>query len=71
VTGHSIHAAAVMGQLRTTTAALARLGHPAEQITAQHSTVVAAGTDEAGATCLYAACDPASRQPSPPAPHNP
>ena len=29
VTGHSIHAAALMGQLRTTTAALARLGLPA------------------------------------------
>jgi PAS domain S-box-containing protein len=62
VTGHSIHAAALMGQLRTTTAALARLGHPAEQIMAQLSTVVAADGDEAGATCLYAAYDPASRR---------
>jgi PAS domain S-box-containing protein len=62
VTGHSIHAAALMGQLRTTTAALARLGHPAEQIMAQLSTVVAAHGDEAGATCLYAAYDLASRR---------
>ena len=62
VTGHSIHAAAIMGQLRTTTAALARLGHPAEEIMAQLSNVVAAHGDEAGATCLYAAYDPASRR---------
>ena len=34
VTGHSIHAAAIMGQLRTTTAALARLGHPPQEIMA-------------------------------------
>jgi PAS domain S-box-containing protein len=62
VTGHSIHAAAIMGQLRITTAALARLGHPADQIMAQLSSVVAAHGDEAGATCLYAAYDPASRR---------
>jgi len=62
VTGHSIHAAALMGQLRTTTAALARLGHTAEEIMAQLSTVVAADADEAGATCLYAAYDLASRR---------
>jgi hypothetical protein len=62
VTGHSIHAAAIMGQLRTTTAALARLGHPPEVILAQLSRVVAAHGDEAGATCLYAVYDPASRR---------
>jgi len=62
VTGHSIHAAAVMGQLRTTAAALARLGHPAEEIMAQLGRVVAAHGDEAGATCLYAAYDPTSRR---------
>jgi PAS domain S-box-containing protein len=62
VTGHSIHAAALMGQLRTTTAALARLGHPPEEIMAQLSNVVAADSDEAGATCLYAVYDPASRR---------
>ncbi|HEX3387630.1 MAG TPA: SpoIIE family protein phosphatase, partial [Streptosporangiaceae bacterium] len=61
VTGHSIHAAAIMGQLRTTTAALARLGCPPEQIMAQLSGVVAEHGDEAGATCLYAVYDPASR----------
>jgi len=62
VTGHSIHAAAVMGQLRTTTATLARLGCPPEQIMTQLSGVVAAHGDEAGATCLYAAYDPKSRR---------
>jgi serine phosphatase RsbU (regulator of sigma subunit) len=62
VTGHGIHAAAVMGQLRTTTAALARVGCPPEKIMAQLGGMVAAHGDEAGATCLYAAYDPASRQ---------
>jgi PAS domain S-box-containing protein len=62
VTGHGIHAAALMGQLRTTTAALARLGCPPEQIMAQLGGVVAAHGEEAGATCLYAAYDPKSRR---------
>jgi PAS domain S-box-containing protein len=62
VTGHGTHAAALMGQLRTTTAALARLGHPPGQIMAQLSALVAAHGDEAGATCLYAEYDPASRR---------
>ncbi|HEX4660333.1 MAG TPA: GAF domain-containing SpoIIE family protein phosphatase [Streptosporangiaceae bacterium] len=62
VTGHGIHVAAIMGQLRTTTAALVRLGCPPDQIMTQLSGVVAAHGDEAGATCLYAMYDPASRQ---------
>ena len=62
VTGHGIHAAAIMGQLRTTTAALARLGHPPEQIMGQLSGVVAEHGEETGATCLYALYDPASRR---------
>jgi PAS domain S-box-containing protein len=62
VTGHSIDAAAIMGQLRTTTAALARLGHPPEEIMGQLSGVIAEHGDEAGATCLYAQYDPASRR---------
>ncbi len=62
VTGHSIRAAAIMGQLRTTTAALARLGHPPEEIMGQLGGVVAADGDEACATCLYAVYDPASRR---------
>jgi len=62
VTGHGIHAAAIMGQLRTTTAALARLGCPPDQIMAQLSGAVAAHGEEIGATCLYAVYDPASRR---------
>jgi len=62
VTGHGIHAAALMGELRTTTAGLAHLGCPPGQIMAQLSRVVAADSDEAGATCLYAVHDPASQR---------
>jgi PAS domain S-box-containing protein len=62
VTGHGIRAAAIMGQLRTTTAALARQGCPPDQIMRQLNGVVAAHGDEAGATCLYAVYDPASRR---------
>jgi hypothetical protein len=62
VTGHGIHAAALMGQLRTTTAALARLGCPPAEIMTQLSGVVAGHGEEAGATCLYALYDPASRR---------
>ena len=62
VTGHSIQAAALMGQLRTTTAALARLGHPPEEIMGQLSDVVAEHGEETGATCLYALYNPASRR---------
>jgi PAS domain S-box-containing protein len=62
VTGHGIHAAAIMGQLRTATAALARLGHPPEEIMAQLSGMVAGDGEETGATCLYAQYDPASRR---------
>jgi serine phosphatase RsbU (regulator of sigma subunit) len=62
VTGHGIHAAALMGQLRTTTAALARLGHLPEEIMGQLSDVAAGHGEETGATCLYALYDPASRR---------
>jgi PAS domain S-box-containing protein len=62
VTGHGIRAAAMMGQLRTTTAALVRLGCPPGQIMSQLSAVVAAHGEEAGATCLHAVYDPSSRQ---------
>jgi PAS domain S-box-containing protein len=62
VTGHGIQAAAIMGQLRTTTAALARLGCTPEEIMARLSAVVADHGEETGATCLYAQYDPASRR---------
>jgi PAS domain S-box-containing protein len=60
--GHGIRAAAVMGQLRTTTGALARLGCPPDQIMRQLSGVVAAHGDEAGATSMHVQYDPASRR---------
>jgi PAS domain S-box-containing protein len=62
VTGHSIHAAATMGQLRTTTAALARLGTPPAQIMRQLNCVVSEHGEETGATCLFAQYDPATRR---------
>jgi PAS domain S-box-containing protein len=62
VTGHGIHAAATMGQLRTTTMALVRLGCPIDEILAQLSAVVATQGEEAGATCVHAIYDPASRR---------
>lgn len=62
VTGHSIHAAAIMGQLRTTTATLARLGCRPEKIMTQLSDVVAEDGEETGATCLYAQYDPTTRR---------
>jgi serine phosphatase RsbU (regulator of sigma subunit) len=62
VTGHGIRAAAIMGQLRTTTAALAAQGSQPDEIMRQLSAVVAAHGEEAGATCLHALYDPASRQ---------
>jgi PAS domain S-box-containing protein len=62
VTGHGIRAAAIMGQLRTTIAALARLDCPSEEIMRQLDRVVAAHGEEAGATCLQAVYDPRSRR---------
>ena len=62
VTGHGLRAAAIMGQLRTTTAALARTGCPPGQIMHQLNDLLAAHGDEAGATCLYATYDPGSRR---------
>jgi PAS domain S-box-containing protein len=62
VTGHGIHAAAIMGQLRTTTATLARLGRPPEEIMHQLSRLLADHGMEAGATCLYTLYDPGTRR---------
>jgi PAS domain S-box-containing protein len=62
VTGHSIRAAAIMGQLRTTTATMTRLGLPPEQIMQQLSRLLADHDSETGATCLYALYDPATRR---------
>jgi serine phosphatase RsbU (regulator of sigma subunit) len=62
VTGHGIQAAATMGQLRTTTDALAHLGCPPDQIIRQLSHMVATHGNEAGATCLHAVYDPQTRR---------
>ena len=62
VTGHGIRAAAIMGQLRTTAAALARLGCPPDDIIPQLSGVVSTHGEEAGATCVHAVYDPGSRR---------
>ncbi|MFG2140012.1 SpoIIE family protein phosphatase [Streptomyces sp. NPDC048650] len=57
VMGSGINAAATMGQLRTTTRALADLDlDPAEVL--RHLDHIAAGLDPAFATCLYAVYDP-------------
>ncbi|HTU76345.1 MAG TPA: SpoIIE family protein phosphatase [Trebonia sp.] len=62
VTGHGIHAAAVMGQLRTTIAALARLGSAPQEIMQQLSHLLADNDTETEATCLYALYDRATRR---------
>jgi PAS domain S-box-containing protein len=62
VTGHGIHAAAIMGQLRTTTVTLARLGCSPGDIMHQLSRLLADHDAEAGATCLYALYDPGTRR---------
>jgi len=62
VTGHGIQAAATMGQLRTTIAALADLPGPPGHVMRRLSRMVAARGDEAGATCLHAVYDPRTRR---------
>jgi PAS domain S-box-containing protein len=62
VTGHNIRAAAIMGQLRTATATLARLARPPDEIMGQLSRLLAGHGAEAGATCLYALYDPRTRR---------
>jgi serine phosphatase RsbU (regulator of sigma subunit) len=62
VAGLGIHAAAIMGRLRTATATLAHLGRPPGEIMGPLSRVAAGHGEETGATCLYALYDPASRR---------
>ncbi|HEX3963650.1 MAG TPA: SpoIIE family protein phosphatase [Trebonia sp.] len=62
VTGHSIRAAAIMGQLRTATVTLTRLDRPPEEIMRQLSRLLADDDVEVGATCLYARHDPRTRR---------
>ncbi|MFD8079369.1 SpoIIE family protein phosphatase [Streptomyces sp. NPDC059718] len=59
VMGHGVHAAAVMGQLRTTVRTLARLDiPPAELLRSLDAAVADVGENEM-ATCVYAVHDPA------------
>jgi PAS domain S-box-containing protein len=61
VTGHDISAASLMGQLRTATRTLATLDLAPAQILTRLDQITAELTDaETSATCLYAACDPAT-----------
>jgi GAF domain-containing protein len=58
VTGHDIHAASVMGQLRTATRTLATLGlTPAEILTRLDQIAADLTDEETSATCIYAVHD--------------
>ncbi|WP_327279408.1 SpoIIE family protein phosphatase [Streptomyces sp. NBC_01205] len=60
VMGHGIHAAAVMGQLRTAVRTLARHGVPPTQLLRSLDSAVADLGEDEMATCVYAVHDPAT-----------
>ncbi|MGV9560545.1 SpoIIE family protein phosphatase [Streptomyces sp. NPDC003522] len=60
VMGHGIHAAAVMGQLRTAVRTLARHDVPPDRMLRSLDAVVADMGEDEMATCVYAVHDPAS-----------
>ncbi|MFF9012528.1 SpoIIE family protein phosphatase [Streptomyces sp. NPDC014870] len=60
VMGHGIHAAAVMGQLRTAVRTLARHGVPPAELLHSLDAVVADLGEDEMATCVYAVHDPAT-----------
>ncbi|WP_137992403.1 SpoIIE family protein phosphatase [Streptomyces vilmorinianum] len=60
VMGHGIHAAAVMGQLRTAVRTLARHGVPPARLLRSLDAVVADLGEDEMATCVYAVHDPAT-----------
>ncbi|MFJ8631959.1 SpoIIE family protein phosphatase [Streptomyces sp. NPDC093568] len=62
VMGHGIHAAAVMGQLRTAVRTLARLDTPPGEVLRALDAAVADLGDNEMATCLYAVHDPLTGQ---------
>ena len=62
VTGHDIHAASLMGQIRTVTRTLARLDLTPVQVLTQLDTMVTEMGADVSATCVYAAFDPGSRR---------
>ncbi|WP_167505156.1 SpoIIE family protein phosphatase [Streptomyces malaysiensis] len=57
VMGKGIHAAAIMGQLRTATRAFSRLDLPPAKVLC-HLDEITPSLGESIATCLYAVCDP-------------
>jgi serine phosphatase RsbU (regulator of sigma subunit) len=57
VMGKGVHAAAIMGQLRTATRALARLDMPPAELM-HHLDDIAGSLGDSIATCVYAVCDP-------------
>jgi PAS domain S-box-containing protein len=59
VMGKGVHAAAIMGQLRSATRAFARLGLPPDRMLAQLDGI-AESLGDSIATCVYALCDPAT-----------
>lgn len=59
VMGKGVHAAAIMGQLRTATRALARLDLPPAELLYHLDDIAASlGDSDSMATCLYVVCDP-------------
>ena len=59
VMGKGVHAAAIMGQLRTATRALARLDLTAAELLSHLDDIAASlGDSDTLATCLYVVCDP-------------
>jgi serine phosphatase RsbU (regulator of sigma subunit) len=62
VIGHDIRAASLMGQIRTVTRTLASLDLSPADVLTQLDVMVSEMGIEVGATCVYAAFDPASRQ---------
>ncbi|MDV9191551.1 SpoIIE family protein phosphatase [Streptomyces sp. SR27] len=61
VMGHGIHAAAVMGQLRTAVRTLARHDIPPARMLSSLDAVVADLGEDTMATCVYAVHDPATK----------
>lgn len=57
VMGKGVHAAAIMGQLRTATRALARLDLPPAEVL-YHLDGIAGSLGDSIATCIYVVCDP-------------
>lgn len=57
VMGKGLHAAAIMGQLRTATRAFARLDMPPAELL-RHLDDILASLGDSIATCVYAVCDP-------------